>query len=282
MRTAPFAVAIVIPALLLFGPIPSRRSDPAAAETARIRTHLATVERALRARDVTQLTPAQRAARARNLDVLHQYWTTGVFPTNTDFPGERMPYFIDRYGVRCAMAYLIEQSGRGDLVARVAATNNNARIRELKGDPELVAWLDENGLTAAEAARIQPQYGGPPPLPAPPPPTASTGYKTTTTASVGLNATALILNSTRAGLSPRLSGALGILTGMSGVAAGVPNFDERGQRRTLGYVNTGIGAMSLVLGAYRLAARPRFASSAIVAPWVNERGAPGLSLSVRF
>jgi len=280
MRTAPFAVAIVIPALLSLGPIPAHQPDPAAAETARIRTHLATVERALRARDVTHLAPAQRAARARNLDVLHVYWTAGVFPKNTDFPGERIPYFVDRFGTRCAMAHLIEQSGRGDLVARVAATNNNARIRELKGDPELVAWLDANGLTAAEAARIQPAYGNPPPLP--PAPRASEGYKTATAVSVGLNATALILNGTRTGLSPRLTGAIGILTGMSGVAAGVPNVDEAGQRRTLGYVNTGIGAASMALGVYRLAARPRLASNAIVAPWVNERGAAGLSLTVRF
>jgi hypothetical protein len=235
------------------------------------------VERALRGRDVATLSPAQRTARARNLDVLHEYWTAGVFPTNTDFPGERMPYFIDRYGIRCAMAYLIEQSGRGDIVARVAATNNNARIRELKGDPELVAWLDENGLTAAEAARIQPAYGDPPP-----PPPASKGYKTTTTAAVGLNAMSLILNGTRTGLSRRLTGAIGILAGASGVTAGAPNFDQAGQRRTLGYVNAGIGAASIVVGVYRLAARAPATSNALIAPWVTDRGAPGLALTVSF
>ncbi len=277
MRTSPFAVAIVIPALLYIGHLPSR-SVFTAAETARIRTHLARVDRALRARDVANLSPAQRTARARNLDVLHSYWAAGVFPTNTDFPGERMPYFVDRYGIRCAMAYVIEQSGRGDLVARVAATNNNARIRDLKDDPDLVAWLDENGLTAAEAARIQPAYE-PPPLPPPP---ASKGYKTTTTASVGLNATSLILNAARTGLSHRLTGALGILAGASGVAAGAPNFDEPGQRRMLGFLNAGIGAASMVLGVYRLAERPPRASNAIISPWVNDGGAPGLSLTLRF
>jgi hypothetical protein len=282
MRTAPFAIAIVIPALLYVGHLPSR-PDFTAAETARIRTHLATVERALRARDVPDLSPAQRAARARNLDVLHQYWTAGVFPTNTDFPGERVPYFIDRYGIRCAMAYLIERSGHGDLVARVAATNNNARIRDLKSDPELVAWLDENGLTAAEAARIQPAYGDPQP-PAPPAPQtqASSGYKATTTAAVGLSATALFLNGARTGLSPRMTGVLGVLAGASGVAAGAPNLNERGQRRSLGYVNAGFGAVSMALGVYRLAARPSMTSGALIAPWMNDRGAPGFSLTVRF
>jgi len=277
MRTVPFAAAIFIPALLFVGHVGARRADPAAAEVARIRTHLATVERELRARDVSTLTPAQRAARRRNLDVLHAYWLGGRFPKNTDLPGERMPYFIDRYGTRCAMAYLIEQSEGRELVARVAATYNNARIRELKGDPELVAWLDENGLTVAEAARIQPEYDYDPP----PPPPASEGYKTATAVAIGVNATALILNGTRTRMSPRWTGAIGILTGMSGLAAGVPNYDRAGQRRTLGYLNTGIGAASMVLGAYRLAARPRPASNAIITPWVTESG-PGFSLSVRF
>jgi hypothetical protein len=281
MRPVSFAAAIVIPTLLFVGHVGARRADPAAAEVARIRTHLATVERELRARDVSALTPAQRAARRRNLDVLHAYWLGGLFPKNTDFPGERMPYFIDRYGTRCAMAYLIEQSGRGDLVARVAASNNNARIRELKDDPELIAWLDGNGLTVAEAARIQPQYGPPPPPPPPPTPPASEGYKAATAFAVGVNAAALVLNGTPTGMSPRWTGAIGILTGLSGVAAGVPNFDRVGERRTLGYLNTGIGAVSIVLGAYRLTARPRIASNAIIAPWVNGNG-PGFSLSVRF
>src|SRR6266705_6614732 len=82
-----------------------------------------------------------------------------LFPQNTDFPGQRVPYFIDRYGTRCAMAYLIEQSGEGDLVTRVAATHNNARIPELRTDPDLGAWLWRNGITLEEAARIQPAYG---------------------------------------------------------------------------------------------------------------------------
>src|SRR5436309_1683677 len=80
------------------------RSAPA--EVARIRWHLARVEVQLRARDVSALTPAERAARTRSLDVLHEYWVRGVFPVNTDFPGRHVPYFIDRYGTRCAMAYL--------------------------------------------------------------------------------------------------------------------------------------------------------------------------------
>jgi hypothetical protein len=59
------------------------------------------------------------------------------------------------------MAYLIEQSGDGDLVARVAVTNNNARIPELRHDSELVSWLWGNGMTLEEAARIATVSFGP-------------------------------------------------------------------------------------------------------------------------
>src|SRR5258708_1065361 len=152
---------LVIPALAV-AVLPIRPMvDVTALETARVRTHLATVEAELRTKDVSALTPAQRQARVRNLDVLHEYWVHAVFPVNTDFPGRRVPYFVDRYGTRCAMAYLIEQAGRGDVVARIAATHNNAYVHDLQDDPELTAWLRTNGLTAAEAPRIQPSYGSP-------------------------------------------------------------------------------------------------------------------------
>src|SRR5439155_4050809 len=139
--------------------VPAARTwNVARAETARIRTHLARMEHALRARDVTALAPSQRAARTRAIDALHAYWTAGVFPHNHDFPGQRRPYFVDRHGTRCAMAFVIERSEGAALVRRVAHTANNARVLDLANDPELTAWLDRNGITAAEARRVQPQY----------------------------------------------------------------------------------------------------------------------------
>ncbi len=274
MKSFAFAAVLLLPAVM--GSNASRD-----AETTRVRTRLASVEQHLRRTDVSRLTPAQRAARARNLDVLHAYWVRGVFPMNTDFPGERMPYFVDRYGTRCAMAYLIEQSGHGDLVARVAATNNNARIRELKSDPELVAWLRDNGLTAAEAAHIQPQYG-PPPIPQPTTKDASPGYKTTTAVAVGLNATTLVLNAAQVGLGPRANGLLGIATGAAGMAAGMSNVNRSGERFNLGLLNTGIGAASVVLGAYRFAGASRAQPRASVAPWIGAATSPGVAVNVTF
>jgi hypothetical protein len=64
------------------------------------------------------------------------------------------------------MAYLIDRSGRRDLVDRVAATRNNAFIAELADDSALRAWLDSVGLSVTEAARIQPSYPPEPLLPA--------------------------------------------------------------------------------------------------------------------
>jgi len=281
MTRVRYVVVLAIPVLIGAAVATNSPMDvPAIGETARIRTHLATVERKLQAKDVSSLSVAQRVARARNLDVLHEYWMRGIFPSNTDFPGERVPYFIDRYGTRCAMAYLIEQSGHGDLVARVAATHNNARVRELQDDPALVAWLDQNGMTLAEAARVQPSYGGC--CFTSSESGASTGYKTTTAFSIGLNATALALNTASIGVSRPLAGLLGILTGAVGIAVGEPNFDKDGQRHTFGLLNAGVGTASGLLGIYRLVKVPRAQSNAYLAPWVDQRGTPGLSVHFSF
>ncbi|MDI1429144.1 hypothetical protein [Polyangium sorediatum] len=132
--------------------------SPLAREKARLVAHFRAVLAELRARDTSHLSPDQRAARAGLIAELQRYARTGRFPRNLDFPGIRMPYFVDAFGTRCAMAHLIEATGEADLVARVARSANNAFVREIEGDAVLRAWLDRAGLTAAEAARIQPSY----------------------------------------------------------------------------------------------------------------------------
>ncbi|APR87425.1 hypothetical protein A7982_12774 [Minicystis rosea] len=129
-----------------------------ARESGRLRAHFREVMAELGARDVAHLSAGQRAQRARLIDELARYARAGRFPKNLDFPGIRMPYFVDTFGTRCAMAHLIESTGAADLVARVATLKNNAFVRELERDADLQAWLDRAGLTAAEAARIQPSY----------------------------------------------------------------------------------------------------------------------------
>lgn len=132
---------------------------PGPGEVTRLRAHFRTAQDYLAERDPSELTEAQRRNRRARLAALEAYVARGVFPKNRDFPNRRAPYFVDGAGTRCAMAYLIEESGRGDLVERVARTDNNAYVYELAGDEELLGWLDENGLTVDEAAMIQPTYG---------------------------------------------------------------------------------------------------------------------------
>jgi len=127
-------------------------------EKRRLRAHFRAVLAELRTSDVSHLSPNKQAARARLLEELAQYARTGRFPINFDFPGLQMPYFIDSLGTRCAVAHLIESTGEIDLVARVATSANNAFVPELESDGAFRTWLDEHGLTAAEAARIQPSY----------------------------------------------------------------------------------------------------------------------------
>jgi hypothetical protein len=132
------------------------------AERQRIATHLESVERRLRAADVTHLTDAQRTARAAHLDVLREYRLAGRFPHNHGVSADRVPIFVDDHGTHCAVGYLLARSGETALVAHVASTRNLATVAELADEPGLLEWLYDNGLTAEEAGQIQPAYGPPP------------------------------------------------------------------------------------------------------------------------
>ena len=128
------------------------------AELERLDAHFVRVLRALHARPPPRLSRAQRLARATHLDRLDAYRRRRVFPKNRNFPGRLVPHFVDAAGTRCAMGHLIEASGGRDLVQHIARERNYARIRELWNAPELGAWLDANGISLDEAARIQPSY----------------------------------------------------------------------------------------------------------------------------
>lgn len=271
-------------------------STPADVEDARLRRHFATVLKELRTRDVAHLTEAQRAARATHIARLAAYAERGAFPQNTDFYGRHMPYFIDRAGTRCAMAYLIEESGSDEFVARVAEKMNNAFVSEISRDVELggplAAWLEDNGLTEAEAARIQPAYGPPPPPPAPPKPPVTTAYKVGTGAAIAGGIGTLALNITTAdlGMSGRTQGWLGVGAGALGLGMGVAALMENDRYATLGVLNGGIGAVALVAGLQAIlrgespsdhAGRPD-RRTVTVAPYGSGTRRTGLMLSVNF
>ncbi|MDP1919193.1 MAG: hypothetical protein Q8L14_23290 [Myxococcales bacterium] len=132
-------------------------SPRADAEHARVQAHLEGALVMVEAATPKGLTPAQLEARHRLIHLLREYIDAGRYPVN-DVSPERTPIFIDRAATRCAMAYLIEQTGHGALVDRVARTNNLARVHQLAADEELGQWLTSHGMTLAEAARVQPSY----------------------------------------------------------------------------------------------------------------------------
>ena len=132
--------------------------SPRRLEVARLQAHFDSVDAELRDAKGPQLTSSQQMARATLVGWLQQYRNAGEFPQNERFANLAMPFFRDNHGAFCAMAYLIERSGRRDLVDRIAMTRNNAFIAELGDDPALRAWLDSVGLSVNEAARIQPTY----------------------------------------------------------------------------------------------------------------------------
>ena len=122
----------------------------------RIREHLRRAESALRNTDY-DLSPERQRRRERHLDRLAAYRERGEFPTNRT-EAERVPLFVGDDGTPCAMAYLIRKDGREDLVEAVTTTEPTARIEELPDGHPVVEWVEANGLTRAEAARVQPTY----------------------------------------------------------------------------------------------------------------------------
>jgi len=128
------------------------------ADQIRVRAHLERVIEELRAADVSQLSDAQRAARTTNIERLVEYRLRGEFPHgNAAQPGPRVPTFIDADGRACAMGQLVIESGAESVAREIAATQNYARVPEIT-HAALGDWLIANGMTLAEATRVQPDY----------------------------------------------------------------------------------------------------------------------------
>lgn len=229
------------------GPTGADRSD---LERQRIRDHLRGAERILRAADVSHLSDAQHERRARVIELLREYRRAGAFPHNHDFPGERMPYFVDRHGTLCAMAYVIAQTGGAELVRRVARTANNARVPELADDPEFAAWLDRHGMTVAEAARVQPMYGCCRIPPASEDPDA--GYAMASVGHAALGGAAVALQLTGDGEAETWRTVFGLASGGLGIGLAAAGLRGSTRNHELAALNLGLGAATLGTVAWRL------------------------------
>lgn len=248
-------------------------------EAARLRAHFDSVDTELRLPTALPRTPAQRMARATLIGWLREYREGGSFPRNDRFPDRAMPFFRDSRGVLCAMAYLIDRSGRRDLVDRVAATRNNGSIPELAGDPDLRTWLDSVGLSVAEAARIQPFYGAPPPPDEPAEQGVTASYALTSILVSGASLTTLGLNAI---VPSRATGWAGVLAGTAGLIAGAAKLDEDGATDNVAGANLIAGGGALAFGLYRLLTPGPSSANVSISPVVMPTAqSPRIGLAAR-
>jgi hypothetical protein len=264
-----------------------------AVEVQRIRMHFDSVLTELRIRDISALSSDQAQRRTGLVAVLENYRNRGVFPHNRDFPGEAIPYFIDRpTGTLCAVAHLLESTGRRDIVNAVAAMDNNVWVNELAGNREFEGWLDQNGLTLAEAARIQVPYVGDDIAPEP---QVSAFYsRTASNAVVGATAVVSLWNA-----FANRNGQQG-LASFAGIAAGVAAAGYGGAVMSTGDAPRSIGALSIAAGGVSgfLATRgflrqrhlaseakkAQLAARTTVSPIIplDGKSGTGLSVSIKF
>ena len=262
-------------------------------EVQRIRMHFDSVLSELRMRDISTLSSEQAQRRSALVAVLETYRNRGVFPHNRDFPGEAIPYFIDRpTGTLCAVAHLLESTGRRDIVDAVAAMDNNVWVRELAGNREFEGWLDQHGLTLDEAARIQVPYVGDDIVPEP---QVSALYsRGTSTAVVGATAALSLWNA-----FANRNGQQGIAS-LAGIAAGVAAAGYGSAVMATGDASRGVGAMSLAAGGISTflatrgflrqrhlaseAKKAQLAARTTLTPIVplDGKSGAGLSVSIRF
>ncbi len=94
-------------------------------------------------------------ARRRSIALarLRAYRQAAIYPRNRGIDG-LANVFIDELGQLCAMAKLIQLSGRQDLVDQIHRENNLIRLGTVTSGP-IHAWILRSGLTLEEVALIQ-------------------------------------------------------------------------------------------------------------------------------
>ena len=241
-----------------FGHLPDATTD----ENLRIKTHLEFVENLLRQKDISNLTAKQQKKRNHILDLLHDYWTAGIFPRNYDYADQRKPCFIDKDGSICAVGYLIEQTSGRQVAEQINSKHKYEKIFEMN-DVAVDNWIAQSGLTKEECAMIQPGYG--------PPPVYTNNYISPTygvTSSVlsGINLSFNTINGIQIskGAKDNTVPIIGLLTGAGQVALGIGNFPKENwsgmyqttneSQKVLSMVNIGFGTTTMILSTWNLIA----------------------------
>ncbi|MDX1446208.1 T9SS type A sorting domain-containing protein [Lishizhenia sp.] len=125
-------------------------------DTERIAYHLDNVCRLLKAQRTAHLSAEQLENRKNTISILEGYAARKVFPTN-HYHAERQPYFIDNYGVHCAVGYLVKETGFPEISKEIARTQNYAYVKEIQSEA-LLQWAKDYGFSVQELALIQPTY----------------------------------------------------------------------------------------------------------------------------
>lgn len=230
-------------------------------EIVRLRAHFDSVDRELRAVNVSGLSSSQKAHRAQLIAWLRDYRNAGRFPQNDRFPNRMVPFFRDSHGTLCAMAYLIDRSGSGDIVDKVASSRNNAYIHQLANDPGLVAWLNTWGLSVAEAAHIQPTYGGPTIIEHNervdrPYAILSVALSSVSMATTSLNVFAPSIN----------SGSIGMFASTATIVAGAQHLRDRGGNKRMAQADLTVGSIAAASALYALIFRVKPANRVAAKP----------------
>lgn len=240
-----------------FGHKPDATTD----NNLRIKTHLEYVENLLRNKDVSNLSADLQMKRNHLLDLLHAYWTNGIFPKNYDYRDQRKPCFIDKDGTICAVGYLVEQTTSRQVADDI---NSKHKYDELlaMNNSTVDNWVLTSGLSREECAMIQPTYG--------PVPYYTYNHISPTngiTSSIigGLNLSLNTVNGIQIGkgTTKKTVPIIGLITGIGQIALGFAMFpneqttwDGRDYTneslKTLSMVNIGLGTTTMILSAWNL------------------------------
>lgn len=231
-------------------------------EQIRLTTHLKYVEQVLRNKDVSGLNKEQKENRQKLLGLLNEYWTAGVFPKNYDYPGQRIPCFIDKDGNICAVGFLIEQTA-GRQVAEAINAKYQYEYLLAMNDPAIDSWAATSGFTKEELAMIQPSYG------------YGNGYGENNRLSLGnalsssvlggLNVSISAVNASQIGrgANGKVTPILGLVTGVGQIVLGAVTYPPKMDayygaksiaERNLSMFNFGLGTSTIALSTWNLVA----------------------------
>ena len=239
-----------------FGHKPDATTD----NNLRIKTHLEYVENLLRNKDVANLSADLQTKRNHLLDLLHDYWTNGVFPKNYDFADQRKPCFIDKDGTICAVGYLVEQTTSRQVADDI---NSKHKYDELLAMNNITVdnWILTSGLTKEECAMIQPTYG---PTPVYTYNHITPAYGISSSIIGGLNLSLNTVNGIQIGkgTTNKTVPIIGLITGAGQIALGSAMFPKEmnswgtnytnESQKTLSMVNIGLGTTTMILSVWNL------------------------------